>query len=98
MFEIKKINKTFKIIIKSGTLSLAARHVVFFGGVKKDWTRAATMLDETPGRGSYQSGGVLIVHILHMHQLPYFANIVCDTYFAYFDILILFSRDEEQDI
>jgi hypothetical protein len=22
--------------------------VVFFWGVKKDWTRAATMLDETP--------------------------------------------------
>jgi hypothetical protein len=43
-----KINKTFKIIIKSGTLSLAACPVVFFGGVKKDWTRAATMLDETP--------------------------------------------------
>ena len=49
MFEINKINKTFKIIIKSGTLSLAARPVVFFWGVKKDWTRAATMLDETPG-------------------------------------------------
>ena len=48
MFEIKKINKTFKIIIKSGTLSLAARPVVLFWGVKKDWTRAATMLDETP--------------------------------------------------
>ena len=49
MFEINKINKTFKIIIKSGTLSLAARPVVFFWGVKKDWTRAATMLDETTG-------------------------------------------------
>ncbi len=47
-FEINKINKTFKIIIKSGTLSLAACPVVFFWGVKKDWTRAATMLDETP--------------------------------------------------
>ncbi len=36
------------MIIKSGTLSLAACPVVFFWGVKKDRTWAATMLDETP--------------------------------------------------
>ena len=47
--EINKMNKTFKIIVKSGTLSLPSGAVVFFGGDRLRQPRDGTMLDETPG-------------------------------------------------
>ena len=42
------MNKTFKIIVKSGTLSLPSGAVVFFGGDRLRQPRDGTMLDETP--------------------------------------------------
>ncbi len=42
------MNKTFKIIVKLGTLSLPSGAVVFFGGDRLRQPRDGTMLDETP--------------------------------------------------
>jgi len=42
------MNKTFKIIVKSGTLSLPSGAVVFLGGDRLRQPRDGTMLDETP--------------------------------------------------
>ena len=42
------MNKTFKIIVKLGTLSLPSGAVVFFGGDRRRQPRDGTMLDETP--------------------------------------------------
>ena len=42
------MNKTFKIIVKLGTLSLPSGAVVFFWGDRLRQPRDGTMLDETP--------------------------------------------------
>ena len=42
------MKKTFKIIVKLGTLSLPSGAVVFFGGDRRRQPRDGTMLDETP--------------------------------------------------
>ena len=42
------MNKTFKIIVKSGTLSLPSGAVVFFWEDRLRQPRDGTMLDETP--------------------------------------------------
>jgi len=48
------MKKTFKIIVKLGTLSLPSGAVVFFGGDRLRQPRDGTMLDETPGAEASQ--------------------------------------------
>ena len=52
------MNKTFKIIVKLGTLSLPSGAVVFFGGDRRRQPRDGTMLDETP-EPEYDAAGQL---------------------------------------
>lgn len=52
------MNKTFKIIVKLGTLSLPSGAVVFFGGGRLRQPRDGTMLDETPVKDSNYPPGL----------------------------------------